>query len=207
MRNEYRYVERETYEGKQLRAGGSTRGSLEAMKKHLHKVGKVKYVKGYVYIGIYDTTHIGVVVRGDKGYIRFGGFNWGYSGQGPRGLADLLKAVGVQGVDPTTLILGENAGCSSRARVGTHWKLGFNESGYSSFYINPDLSSERKARQAVARKKEEAIQKRLRYLRRKIKAECISLDEVLELEELASHIDPDDVLLLEWAGVPETTAA
>ena len=49
----------------------------------------------------------------------------------------------------------------------------------------------------------EAIKKRLEYLRGEIKAERISYGEIAELQSLADHIDPDDVRLLEWAGVPE----
>lgn len=48
------------------------------------------------------------------------------------------------------------------------------------------------------------IKKRLEYLRGEIEAERISYGEIAELQSLADHIDPDDVLLLEWAGVPET---
>lgn len=44
---------------------------------------------------------------------------------------------------------------------------------------------------------------RLEYLRREIEAERISYEEISELQDLAPHIDPGDVLLLEWAGVPE----
>ena len=47
------------------------------------------------------------------------------------------------------------------------------------------------------------IKKRLEYLRGEIKGEQISTDEIVELQSLACHIDPNDVLLLEWAGVPE----
>ena len=46
-------------------------------------------------------------------------------------------------------------------------------------------------------------QKRLEYLRQQIEAERISQGEVLELESLKEYIDKSDVLLLEWAGVPE----
>jgi hypothetical protein len=49
-----------------------------------------------------------------------------------------------------------------------------------------------------------AIQKRLEYLREEIEAERISYEEIAELQSLIPYIDPDDVLLLEWAGVPET---
>ena len=53
-------------------------------------------------------------------------------------------------------------------------------------------------------KSNKQINARLEYLRSEIKAERISGGEILELQELAEFIDPGDVLLLEWAGVPES---
>ena len=47
------------------------------------------------------------------------------------------------------------------------------------------------------------IKTRLEYLRSQLEAECISYDELHELQSLAEHIDADDVQLLEAAGVPE----
>ena len=47
------------------------------------------------------------------------------------------------------------------------------------------------------------IKQKLEYLRTQIKKECISYSEIAELQSLAEHIDKNDVLLLEWAGVPE----
>lgn len=47
------------------------------------------------------------------------------------------------------------------------------------------------------------IKKRLEYLRGEIQAERISYGEIAELQGLAEHIEPGDVELLEWAGVPE----
>jgi hypothetical protein len=44
---------------------------------------------------------------------------------------------------------------------------------------------------------------RLEYLRSQIRAECIGYSELAELQGLAEFIDPGDVELLEWAGVPE----
>jgi hypothetical protein len=44
---------------------------------------------------------------------------------------------------------------------------------------------------------------RLEYLRGEIRAERISYGEVSELQGLVDHIEPGDVELLEWAGVPE----
>lgn len=49
----------------------------------------------------------------------------------------------------------------------------------------------------------EAIPARLEYLRGELRAERISQGELLELQDLAEHIDPGDVELLEAAGVPE----
>lgn len=47
------------------------------------------------------------------------------------------------------------------------------------------------------------INDRLEYLRKQINDECISYGEIAELQSLAKHIAPDDVQLLEWAGVSE----
>lgn len=44
---------------------------------------------------------------------------------------------------------------------------------------------------------------RLEYLRSQINAEKISTYELMELEGLVEYIEPGDVQLLEWAGVPE----
>lgn len=44
---------------------------------------------------------------------------------------------------------------------------------------------------------------RLEYLRGEIEAEHISTAEIAELQSLAEYIEPGDVQLLEWAGVPE----
>jgi hypothetical protein len=54
-------------------------------------------------------------------------------------------------------------------------------------------------------KTKKEIKDRLEYLRGEIQAERISYEEIAELQSLVDHIEPDDVLLLEWAGVPEPT--
>lgn len=48
-----------------------------------------------------------------------------------------------------------------------------------------------------------SIEKRLEDLRKEIEQERISTAEIAELQSLAPHIQPDDVLLREWAGIPE----
>ncbi len=50
---------------------------------------------------------------------------------------------------------------------------------------------------------EATVKARLEYLRGEIEAERISYGEIAELQSLAEHIDPSDVVLLQWAGVPE----
>lgn len=47
------------------------------------------------------------------------------------------------------------------------------------------------------------IEKRLEYLRKELRAERISYDELFELQSLAKHIDKNDVELLQAAGVEE----
>ena len=47
------------------------------------------------------------------------------------------------------------------------------------------------------------VSERLEYLRGEIRAERISWGELAELQDLAEHVAPGDMELLEWAGVPE----
>lgn len=47
------------------------------------------------------------------------------------------------------------------------------------------------------------VKTRLEYLRSEIRAERIGYAELAELQSLANYIEPDDVELLEAAGVPE----
>ena len=88
----YRFVE--TMNGDLIH--GYTRTSVRSM-KHIPKVGAVKSVKGYTYYstrGGFRSHKTAVAVIGDRGRVRFEGLNWGYEGEGPRGLQklfDLLK--------------------------------------------------------------------------------------------------------------------
>lgn len=47
---------------------------------------------------------------------------------------------------------------------------------------------------------------RLEYFRGEIEAGRMSYGDTLELESLRQYIEPGDVVLLEWAGVPESEA-
>ena len=51
--------------------------------------------------------------------------------------------------------------------------------------------------------KTKEIKKRLEEIRQELRKECISYGELIELQSLADYIDPDDVELLEAAGIPE----
>ena len=121
-----------------------------------------------------------------------------------------LKAAGI----PFTKITGKTVSFSDLARAtpiflevhGATFRMGMNElndltqsvpkpseGGYCANYGNDCkwVSSDNSAKT------------RLEYLRKQIVNECISLNEIHELQSLKDHIEPGDVQLLEWAGVPE----
>lgn len=54
-----------------------------------------------------------------------------------------------------------------------------------------------------AKRTKKEINQRLEYLRQQLNDECISYGELAELQGLAKHIKPDDVQLLEAAGIHE----
>jgi flagellar biosynthesis regulator FlaF len=67
-------------------------------------------------------------------------------------------------------------------------------------YVQCQLGEEAKRLRATL------ISIRLECLRKEIRAERISQGELSELQGLADYIDPFDVELLDWAGVPEEDA-
>jgi hypothetical protein len=75
---------------------GITRKSTDYIKKHLPKIGKVKSVRVYK-VKVKDRYHPSVrtSIKGSKGTIIVGGFLYGYFGQGPRALVDLLVSLGM----------------------------------------------------------------------------------------------------------------
>jgi hypothetical protein len=68
------------------------------------------------------------------------------------------------------------------------------------------LSADELTALETAQKELDIIEKQIRLeeLRKEIQAERISTGELLELQSLKAHIEPSDVELLQWAGVPET---
>lgn len=115
----YRYVECGKFEGKTVRVGGVTKRSLAAI-THIPKVGRVSQVRGYTY-NSNGVINVAVIVVGALGTIRFGGFSWGYSGEGSRGLNALFKVLGIE-IDATSKALGEWPGFE---KAETHWQIDF----------------------------------------------------------------------------------
>lgn len=101
----YKFVETEKHDGKTTRTGGVTSVSVKAM-RHIPKLGELSKVRGYCYKGRHGANHIGVMLHGEKGTIRFGGFSWGYGGTGPHGLNQLFKSLGLD-IDSTEQSLGK----------------------------------------------------------------------------------------------------
>ena len=96
-RHEYRYRDNSC---------GVTRISLERMRKHLRKIGRPQVVRAYRFRSkrqyrlaqlqqYTEVTREAVLVKGTRGTARFEGFCWGYGGEGPRGLRNLLLMLGV----------------------------------------------------------------------------------------------------------------
>ena len=103
-RYEYRYRDH---------SEGVTRKSLEKMRLHLRKIGKPLVVRAYRFesrrsylwwnsteprlseIRYLTQNHEAVLVKGTHGTARFEGLCWGYTGEGPRGLRNLLLMLGV----------------------------------------------------------------------------------------------------------------
>jgi hypothetical protein len=67
------------------------------------------------------------------------------------------------------------------------------------------LTDEERVELETAEKQLAALEKnpRLEYLRKELRAGKLSYLELCELQSLAPYIEPGDVELLEWAGVPE----
>lgn len=77
---------------------GITNNSLRKAHNNLHKLGTVTEIRGYRFTSTgkagYPIQHEAVLLKGPHGSMRFEGFLWGYTGEGPRGLVQLLKACG-----------------------------------------------------------------------------------------------------------------
>ena len=114
------------------KSGGITNRSLKAAKNNLQKIGRISNIKGYRFRSTrnnINTTHEAVLVTGEKGTARFEGFLWGYAGEGPRGLVQLLKACGFTNGAAYTIAFC----CERKEDVGVDWEINFPVS----IYTNP----------------------------------------------------------------------
>jgi hypothetical protein len=81
---------------------GCTRFSVKGL-KHIDKLGKLISIEAYTVGNKIDLTDfknwhdnkIRIIVRGEKGSCTYGGFLWGYGGEGPHGLVDLFIKCGM----------------------------------------------------------------------------------------------------------------
>jgi hypothetical protein len=110
-------------------SGGITRPSLRRVADNLHKIGQPTLVRGYCYVGRFkwgNAKEEAVLVRGERGTARFEGFLWGYHGEGPRGLVQLLIRLGVK--KPDALRIAHD---TPRCYVpGTDWELEIKSNAY-----------------------------------------------------------------------------
>jgi len=85
----------------------------------IEKLGKIKLVRGYRYFGRYNTSHEAVLVVGENGTARFGGLLWGYGGEGPRGLRELLLKLNVPKEQAESIAFNT----PRKDEVGEDWRL------------------------------------------------------------------------------------
>jgi len=85
----------------------------------IEKLGKIKLVRGYRYFGRYNTSHEAVLVVGENGTARFGGLLWGYGGEGPRGLQELLLKLNVPAAQAEAIAFST----PRKDEIGEDWRL------------------------------------------------------------------------------------
>jgi hypothetical protein len=69
---------------------GVTWRSKRSFDRHVHKLGRIFEVRGYIYTAKYG-EEAAVLICGDAGTMRLSGLSWGYGGEGPRGLQYVLE--------------------------------------------------------------------------------------------------------------------
>src|SRR5262252_4647854 len=104
---------------------GTTRQARPRFAK-CSRLGNILSIEGRRYRSN-GITHERVFVTGTHGTARFDGLCWGYSGEGPRGVRDLLLFLGLNRILAEQVAFKAPRG----AECGTDWRinLGRNESG------------------------------------------------------------------------------
>jgi hypothetical protein len=95
---------------------------------NVRKLGRLLSVKGYRFTSTrtakgyghgFTSTHEYVLVTGENGTARFGSLSWGFSGNGPRALIELLELCGVPNSEASDI--GYHA--PRKDHPGTDWEL------------------------------------------------------------------------------------
>lgn len=81
------------------KGAGVTKLSLQYFKKHVHRLGQVFEVN------IDQDRAFHMEIKGTSGVMLLSGCNCGYGGEGPHGSVEILKLLGVKGVE--FLVFGE----------------------------------------------------------------------------------------------------
>ena len=108
---------------------GVTQISVKAL-KHIERLGKILYVRGYSYRHQFLET--AVLVRGENGTARFTGFAWGYGGSGPHGLKQLLQKINVERSLVDKVL---NIPWTTSNEIGEIWRVTFEQKGISNWNI------------------------------------------------------------------------
>ncbi len=108
---------------------GLTRKSVNAI-KHIKRLGTIQKIVGYRYFarvkfesGFHPIKREAVKVIGENGFAVFSGFCWGYGGEGPSGLHELLLQCGIHDTIATRVAFDQKR----YNDVGKDWELELGE--------------------------------------------------------------------------------
>ncbi len=108
---------------------GLTRKSVNAI-KHIKRLGTIHKIIGYRYYarvkfesGFHPIKREAIKVIGENGFAVFSGFCWGYGGEGPSGLHELLLQCGIHDTIATRVAFNQKR----YNDVGTDWELELGE--------------------------------------------------------------------------------
>jgi hypothetical protein len=108
---------------------GLTRKSVNAI-KHIKRLGMIQKIVGYRYFarvkfesGFHPIKREAIKVIGENGFAVFSGFCWGYGGEGPSGLHELLLQCGIHDTIATRVAFNQKR----YNDVGTDWELDLGE--------------------------------------------------------------------------------
>ena len=97
---------------------GCTWRSKRSFDRHIHKLGTVHRIHGYVYQGKFGND-AAVMIAGSQGTMRLSGLSWGYDGEGPAGLRYVLEQLNIA-PDNIRKVLSAPW---TFDEVGVHWEI------------------------------------------------------------------------------------